>query len=500
MSQLILLLYYLTLATLAAYGLHRAVLLVVHARHARRPLHVPDAPAPRRLPKVTVQLPLYNELHVATRLLDAVCGLDYPRQLLEIQILDDSDDETTGVLREAVAGWRRRGKNVQLLHRSERIGYKAGALQGGLEAAKGELIAVFDADFVPPPDFLRRVVPWFQDPVVGMVQTRWEHLNRHQSLLTRLQAILLDGHFVIEHTARHRSGRLFNFNGTAGVWRRRTILDSGGWQHDTLTEDLDLSYRAQLRGWRFVYLPYLAVPSELPADIASFKTQQFRWAKGSVQTARKLLGAVLRSAEPWWRKLEATIHLTNNSSYVLMVVLSLLIFPAMLARRHGEQWRLVAIDLPLFAAATVSIVAYYAASQRLTPSGESRPLLFMPALLALGIGLSVNNSRAVLSGLAGWGGPFLRTPKYRIDGTGQASSACRRKYRAALSRAFYFEGLLAAYFLFCTVAALQLRMWIAVPFLYLFLQGYALVFLLSLRSRRPVPRYLTGVSGAAPGG
>lgn len=484
MSTLVLLLYYLTLGALAAYGLHRAVLLVLHRRHPQRLL---PAPTPQRLPKITVQMPLYNERYVATRLLDAVCALDYPKELLEIQVLDDSDDETTAILRRAAAVWRHRGYDVQLLHRTRRTGYKAGALQAGLDVASGQLIAVFDADFVPPPSFLRDVIPWFEEPDIGMVQARWEHLNRPHSLLTRLQAILLDGHFLIEHPARHRSDRLFNFNGTAGVWRRSAILDSGGWEHDTLTEDLDLSYRAQLRGWRFVYLPELAVPSELPVDMAAFKSQQFRWAKGSIQTARKLLGSILRSTQPWWRKLEASVHLTNNSSYLLMVILSMLIFPAMLARRGGDEWRLLAIDLPLFASATVSVITYYLTSQRLSPSGERRSLLVMPAVLALGVGLCINNARAVLSGLLQRGGPFIRTPKYRVEGASRSSPPW--KYRAKLSRSFYLEGLFAAYFLLCSVAAIHLRMWLALPFLYLFLQGYAWVFLLSLRSLRAAGSY-----------
>ena len=472
--DLILTLYYATLGVLAIYGLHRALLLALYRRHRLAP--APPA-APARWPRVTVQLPLYNELYVAPRLLEAACRLDYPRELLEIQVLDDSDDETSTVLALLTARWRARGVDVLHLRRAERTGYKAGALAAGLETATGELIAVFDADFVPPPGFLRAALPWFAKRRVGMVQTRWEHLNRRQSLLTRVQAMLLDGHFLIEHTARQRSGRLWNFNGTAGVWRRDALIDAGGWQHDTLTEDLDLSYRAQLRGWRFVYLPDVAVPSELPASIAALKTQQYRWAKGSIQTARKLLGSVLASTEPWWSKLEACIHLSANGTYLLMVLLAMLVFPAMLARRDGEQWKLLAIDLPLFAGATASIVAYYLESQRISPRGERRPLRLLPALFGLGIGLSLNNARAVVSGLGRRGGAFVRTPKYRDGERGRP----RRNtiYRAAASPTVALEAAFAIYFLIAVAAAVRLGMWLTVPFLALFLNGYGWVSLLT---------------------
>ena len=476
-ADLLLTTYYALLGLLAIFGAHRALLLVLFYRHRRAPTR---PPLPDSLPVVTVQLPLYNEMYVGPRLLDAVCRLDYPRELLQIQVLDDSDDETTDLLRERVRSWRARGFDVRHLRRAQRTGFKAGALEAGLEAARGELLAVFDADFVPPPDFLQRTVPWFNSHDVAMVQARWDHLNRHFSFLTRIQAILLDGHFRIEHEARFASGRFFNFNGTAGVWRRRAIQDAGGWQHDTLTEDLDLSYRAQLKGWKFVYLGDLGVPAELPVDIAAFKTQQYRWAKGAIQTARKLLGPILRSRNPWWRKLEATLHLTNNCSYPLMVALSILIFPAMLLRRGNDQWTLLLIDLPLFTVATVTVVAYYLIGQTVAGDRDSSPLRLMPIVLALGIGLSVNNARAALSGLKSMGGVFERTPKYRIERRGDGWKT--KRYRAGINGAFLLEGLLAVYFLFAIAASFSLGLWLALPFLYLFLQGYAYVFLLSLKA------------------
>ncbi|RMH22495.1 MAG: glycosyltransferase [Acidobacteria bacterium] len=479
MSAVILPLYYLVLGLLAAYGLHRLHLVWAYRRSLRQA--PPEPPEPEIWPLVTVQLPIYNELYVAERLIDAACALDYPRERLEIQVLDDSTDETTERVAAQVARLQAAGHDVHHLHRRDREGFKAGALAAGQEVARGELIAVFDADFVPPPDFLRRVVPYFADPGIGMVQARWGHINRDYSLLTRVQAILLDGHFVVEHTARHRSGCFFNFNGTAGVWRRQAIDDAGGWQHDTLTEDLDLSYRAQLAGWRFLYLPELEVPAELPVEINAFKSQQHRWAKGSVQTGRKLLGRILRAPLPWRTKLEAFVHLTANGTYALMVLLSLLIFPAMVLRSDQQPWALLAIDLPLFVGATVSVIVFYLMSQHRRPGGALHGLLHLPALMGLGIGLAVNNTRAVLAGLGTKPGVFHRTPKYHIEGKGDGWQD--KRYRLPADVALLFESLLAAYFVVCIGLAIELDMWECLPFLYLFLHGYVYMVLLGLAPR-----------------
>ncbi len=479
-------LYYLVLAVLAFYGAHRLLLVCLYVRTRRRKAVRP--PDPDVWPVVTVQLPLYNEMYVATRLIDAVCALDYPRERLEIQVLDDSTDETREVVAQAVARWRAAGSDVHHLHRSDRRGFKAGALAAGLAAARGALVAVFDADFVPRPDFLRRTVPFFSDARVGMVQGSWEHINRGYSLLTRIEAILLDGHFLVEHTARHRSGCFFNFNGTAGVWRREAIEQAGGWQHDTLTEDLDLSYRAQLLGWQFIYVPELGVPSELPVDINGFKSQQYRWTKGSVQTGRKLLARILASDLPPRVKFEAFVHLTNNSSYLLMAALSVLLFPAMLARRGAGPEALLLVDLPLFLAASVSVVVFYLTGQVIARGaararGErrgswGREARYLPALMGLGIGLAVNNSRAVLSGLFQRGGTFHRTPKYSIERPGEDWK--RKRYRAATGPLVALEGALALYFLACSVYAAAQGMWASLPFLLLFVQGYGYMFLLSV--------------------
>src|SRR6187397_1199653 len=369
------------------------------------------------LPVVTIQLPIYNEMYVADRLIDVVCQLDYPRELLEIQVLDDSTDETRSVAERAVRRNAAQGIDIKYLHRTDRTGYKAGALEAGMKVANGRFIAIFDADFIPTTDFLRRTVPFFADPKVAMVQARWGHINEDYSLLTKVQAILLDAHFVLEHGARNRSGCFFNFNGTAGIWRRDAIVDAGGWQHDTLTEDLDLSYRAQLRGWRFQFLPDLVTPAEVPVEMNAFKSQQHRWAKGSIQTCRKVLPYVLLSDLPLKVKVEAFFHLTANFNYLLMIVLSLLMFPAMVVRYEMGWNEMLLIDIPLFMAATLSVFNFYLISQReVYPDWKSR-VKDLPMVLAVGIGLAVNNSKAVIEAMLGRESAFIRTPKYGIERT-----------------------------------------------------------------------------------
>jgi cellulose synthase/poly-beta-1,6-N-acetylglucosamine synthase-like glycosyltransferase len=474
-------LYYSVLVVLSFFGLHRLMLVVIYLRTGgrRRSAPPPEVPAsPEAWPVVTVQLPLYNEMYVAERLIDAVCRLDYPAGRLEIQVLDDSTDETREIVARAVAGYREKGIDIHHLHREDRTGFKAGALEAGLAVARGEFLAIFDADFVPSPDFLRRSVPYLlADPKLGLVQGRWDHINRSYSLLTRVEAILLDGHFMIEHSARNRSGRFFNFNGTAGIWRREAIQSSGGWEHDTLTEDLDLSFRAQLEGWRFLYLPGLKVPSELPVDVNGFKSQQYRWAKGAVQTGRKLLGRVWRAPLPLKVKFEALVHLTNNASYPLMVLLSLLIFPAMMLRRGTSTLLLLFVDLPLFLSATASVLTFYLMSQVAGNDDWPEEIRYLPALMSVGIGLSVNNARAVISGLFHQGGTFVRTPKYRIEKAGQSWAA--KRYRAGSDRTRVIEGLLALYFLGVTIYAALAGMWLSIPFLLLFVQGYGYMAVLS---------------------
>lgn len=485
-AQIVLSAYYLVLGILAVFGAHRLWLLALYYR-TRRKLPV-EPPEPATWPRVTVQLPLYNERYVAARLIRAVAAFDYPHDRLEIQVLDDSDDDTRAIVAAEVARLQERGQRIIHLHRTGRTGFKAGALADGLQVADGELIAVFDADFVPASDFLRRTVPYFTDPrsggSVGMVQARWGHLNRDDSLLTRVQAILLDAHFLIEHAARCAGGRFFNFNGTAGIWRRRAIVEAGGWQHDTLTEDLDLSYRAQLAGWRFLFLPQVEVPAELPANVHAFKRQQFRWAKGSVQTARKLLGRVLTAPIPLTTRLEALFHLTANGCYPLMVALSLLVFPAMAIRWDDDPLVLLRLDLPVFAFATVSVLVYFLASQVVRGESWRAAAARLIPLMALGVGLAINNSRAVLEGLRREVGVFERTPKYCLDGPRERHDSLGRNpgYHVTTDRSALVEGLLAAFLAGCFALAGATGMWETLPFLWLFLHGYSYMLYLSLQS------------------
>jgi cellulose synthase/poly-beta-1,6-N-acetylglucosamine synthase-like glycosyltransferase len=469
--------YLVVLVLLCIYGIHRYFLVALYFRHRHEaPVRSPD---PAEWPSVTVQLPMFNERYVVWRLLNAVRLLDYPRDRLEVQVLDDSTDETRYIARSAVEEMRREGIDARYLHRDSRDGYKAGALRNGLDHATGEYIAIFDADFVPGAQFLRRVLPYFSDERIGMVQSRWGYLNRYYSLLTRLQAVYLDAHFIIEHLTRNRSGCFFNFNGTGGVWRKRCLLDAGNWQQDTLTEDLDISYRAQLRGWRFVFAADTVVPSELPIEVTGFKTQQFRWAKGSIQTALKLLGPVLHSAQPQKVKLEAFFHLTNNVSYLLMIFLSLSMYPAMIIRFNMGWRETILLDVPLLIAATLSVSIFYLTSQQgLYGERWWRQLQYLPLLMGLGIGLSLNNGRAVLSALFGVDSEFRRTPKHGIEG--RRGVWLDNRYVGRIDLMIVGEIFMVMYFGFSIYFALLNEIYVAIPFLMLFAFGFGYVSLLSL--------------------
>jgi len=474
--------YFVVLILLATYGIHRYVLVFLYYKNRKNKVQQPPGRFDE-LPRVTVQLPIFNEQFVVDRLVEAVCRLDYPREKLDIQVLDDSTDETVDVARAVVERYAALGHDISYHHRSNRAGFKAGALHEGMNSAKGEFIAIFDADFVPSEDFLLKTVHHFTDPGVGMVQTRWTHINRHYSFLTEVEAILLDGHFILEHGARSRSGVFFNFNGTAGMWRRRAIEEAGGWQHDTLTEDTDLSYRAQLKGWRFVYLQDVECPAELPIEMTAFKTQQARWAKGLIQTSKKILPHVLTSGVPRRVKVEAWYHLTANISYPLMIVLSTLLLPAMIIRFYQGWFQMLYIDLPLFLASTFSISSFYLVSQKeLFPKSWLRTFLFLPFLMALGIGLTVTNSRAVLEALFGKQSPFARTPKYRVEG--KAAKAKAAKYRRRLGWVPWVELLIGTYFMAAVIYAATNENYITVPFLLLFVLGFWCTGLMSLLQGR----------------
>lgn len=467
-------LYFIVLILLAIYGAHRYLMVYLYYKYKRR-TQPPEAQTLQPpYPMVTVQLPVYNEQYVVTRLIDAICAVDYPKDRLEIQVLDDSTDETATIAERRVVFYQERGFTIHYLRRANRIGFKAGALREGLERAQGEFIAIFDADFVPSPDILKRVLPGFSDPEVGMIQTRWGYLNRDHSLLTQVQAMMLDGHFIMEHGARSGSGRLFNFNGTAGVWRRRCIEDAGGWQHDTLTEDLDLSYRAQLLGQRFLFLEEVVSPSELPVEMNAFKTQQRRWAKGSIQTARKLLPTVLRSNLPLKAKIEALFHLTNNLAYLLMVLLSILMFPSIVIRVQVGWMSSFWIDLPFLLAATVSISLFYLCAQReIAPNTWKGRIIFLPCLMSIGIGICVNNAKAVIEALLGHWTEFQRTPKYGVEGKDErwrwASYRGERTWLPAL------ELLFAGHFGLLIYYATVNRIYSSIAFLLLFFFGFLYV-------------------------
>jgi cellulose synthase/poly-beta-1,6-N-acetylglucosamine synthase-like glycosyltransferase len=478
MGIVLIALYLAVLLLLCGYGIHRARLAWRCWRYQPSPpletLQLPspqgplDGAAKKRLdelPFVTVQLPIYNEATVVQRLLEAANALSYPRDKLEIQVLDDSDDETRVLAESMVHRLRDGGLDINYLRRTSREGYKAGALDYGLRSARGELIAIFDADFVPPPDFLLATVGHFREADVGMVQGRWGHLNRDASLLTNLQALMLDGHHLVENRARYSSGCYFNFSGTAGIWRRQAIEGAGGWQHDTLTEDLDLSYRAQLAGWRFVYRPDVVAPSELPEDVFAFRAQQYRWAKGTVQTARKLLPGVLRGSLTRDQRLEALFHLTPHFAYPLMVLLCLLLPFALVLLPVADNWvALLIIDVPLCFGASGSLAAFYAMANKAQGRPVGEALMRLPALMALGIGLSPYLSRAVLEGLTQDAGEFVRTPKRGLRAS---------RYRQLRVPLPITELALALVGVASVAISLETNHYLATPFALLFALGYA---------------------------
>jgi cellulose synthase/poly-beta-1,6-N-acetylglucosamine synthase-like glycosyltransferase len=473
--------YMIVLSILGLYGFHRGHLLWLYWRHRNEvptpPKHFDD------LPFVTVQLPMYNEMYVAERLLEGCASIDYPKDRLEIQVLDDSTDETTEIARAKAEELRARGFDVTFRHRDNRKGFKAGALEEGMSEAKGDYVMVFDADFVPTPSIIRELIHHFTDPKVGMVQARWGHLNRDYSLLTRVQSMMLDGHFVVEHIARNRSGRFFNFNGTAGIWRRATIIDAGGWQHDTLTEDMDLSFRAQLRGWRFVYVPHAIAPAEVPCEMNSFKGQQFRWAKGSAQTAKKLLVEVLKADLPLKVKIECVFHLTNNFAYLFLVMLAALQLPNLLMRQRMDNPELLLLDVPLFFTTCVSIIIFYLTTHKALYGNFREAIKRLPVMMAVSIGLSINNARAVLEGLLGIDSEFVRTPKHGVRERSEAWVT--KRYRAAAANlGTWAEIGFGLYTVATILLAVLSGNWVSIPFLVLFMIGFLYVGTLSLHQLR----------------
>lgn len=470
--------YFTILTVLSVYGAHRLWMLWLYYKHKKQepqPMGGPDYE-----PMVTVQLAIFNEMNVVERLVDSVVRMDWPKDRLEIQVLDDSTDETVKVAQSVCEKYAALGFDIVHLHRTDRTGFKAGALAAGLKSAKGEVVAMFDADFIPTEDFLRKAVPHFADPKMAFVQGCWAHLNRDFSLLTQVQAILLDGHFVFEHTARNRSGAFFNFSGTAGMWRVAAISDAGGWEHDTITEDADLSYRAQLKGWKGVYLKDLVVPAELPVDVNAFKSQQHRWAKGNAQVIRKLMTTIWKSNASLHTKLECWFHLSANCNYLLMVLLAIIMVPCMVLRAGTPWYILLATDGPFFLLNAVSVGLYFGLSQReLTDNrGWSSRLKYIPGLMSLGIGLALNQAKAVLEGFFTDDKEFKRTPKLGVDANGKAMS--KRAYKVPKSLITFLELGFALYYLVAVIISIEMRKWASVPFLLLFFNGFAYMSLFSL--------------------
>jgi cellulose synthase/poly-beta-1,6-N-acetylglucosamine synthase-like glycosyltransferase len=485
--------YFGILALLSIYGVYRYRMVYLFLRYKNH------YPRPRSkfedgcLPRITVQLPLYNEMYVAERLIKAVSQLDYPRELLEIQVLDDSTDETRHIASSAVNRCFDQGFDIVYRHRENRIGFKAGALEEGLKHSTGELVLIFDADFVPRPDCIRRMVDYFTDQRVGLVQMRWSHINQDSSLLTKVQAIMLDGHFVIEQTARNRCGGFFNFNGTAGMWRRHAIEWSGGWQHDTLAEDTDLSYRAQLMGWRFVYLLDDDVPSELPVELNAFKSQQKRWAKGLVQVGLKMLKRIWYDPRlPRRVKLEQALRLTGNLAAPLVILLALINFPVLIVRYNQGLFHLFMLDVPILTLSTISVVLFYVVPQwHLYPKTWKSSLKYIPFVLSMGIALTFSNARAVLEAIFGVKTPFVRTPKYGLQDS-RDSSWLKKRYTRHRFQVPVLETSFAIYFLFTLWYAAYSRIIGTIPFLLIYFVGYAYAAVMTIIQSRVKPRAATG--------
>jgi cellulose synthase/poly-beta-1,6-N-acetylglucosamine synthase-like glycosyltransferase len=475
----VLILYFSILTILAIYGGYRVKQVIDFWRYRKLVPSPADRFSEDNLPLITVQLPLFNEMYVVERLLKSVTEIDYPRNRIEIQVLDDSTDETVKLAEATVEHYKRAGFDIHYIHRTDRTGFKAGALENGLKTAKGELVAIFDADFVPKPDCLRKLVDFFTDPLVGCAQMRWSHINGDYNLLTRLQTIMLDGHFVVEQTVRNRTGGFFNFNGTAGIWRRKAIEMSGGWQHDTLTEDTDLSFRAQLMGWRFVYLLDEDAPSEIPVEINAFKAQQRRWAKGVMQVGLKLFRRIWAAHLPLRVKLEMFFRLTGNISYPLMIVVSLLQFPLLLVRYNQGFYHLMVFDVPLLFFSTLSVLLFYGTGVWYLDKRRSPRLLHLPLVMGLGIGLAFSNARAVIEALVGYRTEFVRTPKYRVEEQ-RDETWKRKKYKRKHGWLPLLEIAFSVYFLLAILYAVRMRLWGTIPFLFLFFFGYGYMGVMSL--------------------
>ena len=475
-TDMVLYLYFFSLLILFTFGAHGFVMVYHYLKHRGKEVALPFT---GEEPLVTVQLPVYNEFYVVDRLIEAVCGIEYPKDKLEIQVLDDSTDETVDVVAKTVSHFAGLGYDIKHVRRQSRAGFKAGALKHGLETASGEFVAIFDADFVPNSTFLRETLPYFQDEKLALVQTRWEHLNSDYSLLTRTQAMALDAHFVMEQGVRNKVGFFINFNGTGGIWRKSAIFDAGNWHSDTLTEDLDLSYRAQLRGWKFKYLNDVTSPAELPAEVNALKSQQFRWTKGAIETARKILPEVWKSDIPLRVKIHSTFHLTNNLAFPFILLAGILNVPLIFIKQQGGHDLYFAM-MSVFVLAFIGSFLFYTFSQKAVYPDWRRRLLLFPLFMAGSMGFAVNNSRAVFEGLIRKKSEFVRTPKYKIEG--KLDSWNRKKYvPLKLSWVVFVEAALALYCLFGVISSFYFLEIAAVPFQLLYFLGFSFVSVLSIK-------------------
>jgi cellulose synthase/poly-beta-1,6-N-acetylglucosamine synthase-like glycosyltransferase len=477
MEQVVLIGYFVSLSILFVFGLHGFVMMYYHRKYGHK-IPIPNADFKNDV-MVTIQLPLYNELYVVERLIDSVCEIDYPKDKMEIQVLDDSTDETTSIVAKAVEAKQKDGYDISHIRRGSREGFKAGALKEGMKIAKGEFIAIFDADFIPQKEFLKKTLSYFTDDKVGMVQTRWEHLNGDYSIITKAQALALDGHFVIEQTVRNKSGFFINFNGTGGVWRKKCIYDAGNWHADTLTEDLDLSYRAQLIGWRFVFLKDFTSPAELPSEINALKAQQFRWTKGAVETAKKILPLVWKSKVPLRVKLQSTFHLTNNLVFPFILLAAILNVPLIFIKNSGAHEIYFAI-MSLFVLAFVSSFLFYLYSQKDIHADWRKKIVLFPLFMAGSMGLAVNNSRAVFEGLMNRKSEFVRTPKFK-QGSEKDSFVGNKYLNKKLGLSVFVEAVLAVYCFIGVLSSIYFMELASIPFQVLFTLGFSFIAYTSIK-------------------
>ncbi len=484
----VLVLYALSVLFLFLYSISQAFLVVKYlVSKNRRQKTVPLIPI-NNLPMVTIQLPVYNEKYVVERLIDAAVNMDYPCHKKQIQVLDDSTDETTGLIAKKIINYRKAGINILHIRRPVRLGYKAGALKESTENASGEFIAIFDADFIPPADFFTKALPHFRNKSVGMVQTRWEHINRDYSLLTDLQAFGLDAHFRVEQVGRNSGNCFMNFNGTGGIWRKKCIIDSGNWQADTLTEDLDLSYRAQLKGWKFIYLENVASPAELPPVMSALKSQQYRWTKGGAETARKHLGHVLKSDLPVLVKWQAVAHLLNSAVFISVILCALLSVPLLFIKQTWPQLDFFYKAGYVFIISFVIISATYLVTCIFNSEKKWIGILYFlktfPLFLAMSMGLSLHHAIAVIEGYAGKKTPFIRTPKFNIA-AGRLSLLENEYATKSVSFIVLLEGLIAIYFIAAIYFGFQFHEYGMVAFHGMLAVGFSMVFYYSLIPSAP---------------